>query len=716
MSILASDKVTGLDFQLKDRFINRELSWLAFNSRVLEEAENQAVPLLERIKYLSISASNLDEFYMVRIAGLKGQVDADVALPSEDGLLPLQQMEFVREEADKLMKIQQKCWRSLCLEMDAAGIQILKGSDLSEEEAVWLAQYFEEQVFPILTPLAIDAAHPFPFIPNLGFSMILKLRCIDDDKIMRALIPFPQMLKRFVKFPGKENRLISLENIITLYLDSIFPDFKVEQAAWFRVIRDTEVEIDEEAEDLLRTYQSALKQRIHGSVIRLSVTTDVPDDLCQMIIDEVDVDMIYVVRHDGLLGLSDTGELYEIERKDLKFASYEPRITERVGELDGDCFKAIRAKDFVVHHPYESFDVVVQFIRQAAQDPAVVSVKQTLYRTSNDSPTVAALIEAAEAGKSVTAMVELKARFDEEANIKWARDLERAGANVVFGFIDKKTHAKISLVVRREGGSLRSYAHFGTGNYHPQTARIYTDLSFFTCDPSLCRDAAQVFNFMTGYTDPKHLRKLSISPVYLRERLLELIDKEIQFAKEGKPATIWAKLNAIVDPNIIEALYKASRAGVEIELIVRGICCLRPGVPGLSENIRVKSIIGRFLEHSRIVAFGNGFELPSANAAVFISSADWMPRNLDWRVEVLVPVENPTVQQQILEQVMVANLLDVAQSWEMKADGSYGRLLSDKDSFSAHTYFMTNPSLSGRGTALEGHKPQTPRLVSDRLQ
>ncbi len=713
MSNLASEKVANLDFQSKGRFINRELSWLAFNARVLEEAENTAAPVLERIRYLSISASNLDEFYMVRVAGLKGQVDAEITTLSEDGLTPAQQMEMIREKASDLMKVQQGCWRTLRAEMSKAGVSILSGDELSKKDESWLAKYFDHQVFPILTPLAIDSAHPFPFIPNLGFSMVLQLRRIDDGQYMRALIPFPQMLERFVRIPGKDVKLILVEDIISLYLDKIFPDFEVKQGAWFRVIRDTEVEIDEEAEDLMRTYQSALKQRIQGSVIRLSVNKDIPDELSQMIIDEVGVDKIDVVRHDGLLGLSDTGELCDIERNDLKFAAYEPRFPERVRELDGDCFQAIRAKDFVVHHPYESFDVVVQFIRQAAHDPDVVAVKQTLYRTSNDSPTVAALIEAAEAGKSVTAMVELKARFDEEANIKWARDLERAGANVVFGFIDKKTHAKISLVVRREGDGLRSYAHFGTGNYHPQTAKIYTDLSFFTCEPELCRDAAQVFNFMTGYTEPKGLSKLSVSPLNMRDRVLALIDREIQFAKSGKPATIWAKMNAIVDPVIIDALYAASSAGVQIDLIVRGICCLRPGVPGLSDNIRVKSIIGRFLEHSRIVVFGNGKELPSSDAAVFISSADWMPRNLLWRVEVMVPIENPTVHQQIIEQVMIANLTDVTQSWEMMADGSYGRLTSDKDSFSAHTYFMTNPSLSGRGSALKDHKPQMPRLVSD---
>jgi polyphosphate kinase len=544
--------------------------------------------------------------------------------------------------------------------------------------------------------------------------MILKLLRINDGQIMRALIPFPQMLDRFIKFPGKEIKLILVEDVINLFLANIFPDFYVEQSAWFRIIRDTEVEIEEEAEDLMRTYQSALKQRIQGSVIRLSLHSDAPEDLCQMIVDEVGVDLFDVVRHDGLLGLSDTGELFRIKRKDLKFNAYEPRATERVRELDGDCFKAIRAKDFVVHHPYESFDVVVQFIRQAAQDPDVVAVKQTLYRTSNDSPTVAALIEAAEAGKSVTAMVELKARFDEEANIKWARDLERAGANVVFGFIDKKTHAKISLVVRREGDALRSYAHFGTGNYHPQTATIYTDLSFFTCEPELCRDAAQIFNFMTGYTEPRGLRKLSVSPLNLRDRILGLIEKEVRFAKSGKPATIWIKLNAIVDPIIIDALYNASNAGVSIDLIVRGICCLRPGVPGLSKNIRVKSIIGRFLEHSRVVVFGNGSELPSNNAEVFISSADWMPRNLDWRVEVLVPIENLTVHQQILEQVMIANLADVKQSWNMTADGTYNKLGIETGEFSAHTYFMTNPSLSGRGRAIKDKQPLMPHLVSDR--
>ena len=542
--------------------------------------------------------------------------------------------------------------------------------------------------------------------------MVLRLHRHSDGQHLRALLPLPNLLERFVRLPGDDIRLISLDSIITQNIQDIFPDFDISQAAWFRVIRDTEFEIDEEAEDLIRTMGSALKQRIHGSIIKLSVNKDIPSDLCRMITDEIEVSALDVVLHDDLIGLSDTIELYSIDRPDLKFKPFDIRFPERVRELGGDCFEAIRTKDFIVHHPYESFDVVVQFIRQAARDPNVIAVKQTLYRTSNNSPTVAALIEAAEAGKSVTAMVELKARFDEEANIKWARDLERAGANVVFGFMDKKTHAKISLVVRREGEQLRSYAHFGTGNYHPDTAKVYTDLSFFTCDPVICNDAALVFNFMTGYTAPKQLIKLSISPDNLRVKLNKLIEDEIGHAKAGRPAGIFAKMNSLVDPDMIDNFYRASNAGVRVNIIVRGICCLRPGLIGLSENIEVKSIIGRFLEHSRILVFGNGKELPSKHAKVFITSADLMPRNLNWRVEVMVPIENPTVHQQVLEQVMMANLLDTTQSWKMKSDGCYERPDPELDSFSAHTYFMTNPSLSGRGRALDHHRPSIPHLVA----
>ncbi len=610
------------------------------------------------------------------------------------------------------MEKQQSCWRATKSELKHSGIKILESNTVSEEEKDWLKNYFKTKVFPVLTPMAVDPAHPFPFIPNLGFSMVLRLHRHSDGQHLRALLPLPNLLERFVRLPGDDIRLISLDSIITQNIQDIFPDFDINQAAWFRVIRDTEFEIDEEAEDLIRTMGSALKQRIHGSIIKLSVNKDIPSDLCRMITDEIEVSALDVVLHDDLIGLSDTIELYSIDRPDLKFKPFDIRFPERVRELGGDCFEAIRTKDFIVHHPYESFDVVVQFIRQAARDPNVIAVKQTLYRTSNNSPTVAALIEAAEAGKSVTAMVELKARFDEEANIKWARDLERAGANVVFGFMDKKTHAKISLVVRREGEQLRSYAHFGTGNYHPDTAKVYTDLSFFTCDPVICNDAALVFNFMTGYTAPKQLIKLSISPDNLRVKLNKLIEDEIGHAKAGRPAGIFAKMNSLVDPDMIDNFYRASNAGVRVNIIVRGICCLRPGLIGLSENIEVKSIIGRFLEHSRILVFGNGKELPSKHAKVFITSADLMPRNLNWRVEVMVPIENPTVHQQVLEQVMMANLLDTTQSWKMKSDGCYERPDPELDSFSAHTYFMTNPSLSGRGRALDHHRPSIPHLVA----
>ena len=688
------------------RFFNRELSWLFFNSRVLKEAQNSDVPLLERVRFLSISASNLDEFYMVRVAGLRTQVLAGMTEPSFDGYTPTRQLEKIAKRVRKIKKAQGQAWRELCKALMKDNIRVKSVSQLSGSEREELALYYAKNILPLLTPMAVDPAHPFPHIPNLGFGMVLGLKRKGRKEPLYALIPVPAHVPRFIVLGKKQRDYVMIEDVLEHFSSALFPDFAVTGQGVFRITRDSDIAVDEEAEDLVRHFEFLIKKRRRGRVIRLEMNADIGPDLREFLVESFECWDEDIHETEMMLGMADLSQLVKKSRPDLLFSPFTARFPERIREFEGDCFAAIAAKDILVHHPYEEFDVVVQFLKQAALDPDVVAIKQTLYRTSDDSPIVKALIEAAERGKTVTALVELKARFDEETNLRWARDLERAGAHVVYGFIDYKTHAKVSLVVRKEGKGLKTYTHLGTGNYHAQNAKVYTDLALFTVDAAMGRDVGKLFNFVTSYSAPRDLEKLIIAPMMLRDNLMALIQNEIDIAKSGGQGSIWVKLNALVDGQIIDKLYEASQAGVQIDMIVRGICCLRPGVEGMSENIRVKSIVGRFLEHSRIVCFGNGEALPNRKAKIFFSSADWMPRNLNRRVETLIPVEATTVRNQIMNQIMVANLNDNTNSWDLLPTGKYVRREIEKTPFSAHTYFMQNPSLSGRGRSLKVSAPK----------
>ncbi len=692
-----------------NKYINREISWLKFNLRVLAEASNLKNPTLERLKFLSIAANNLDEFFMVRVAGIYTQIKDKVSFLSHDGLTSEQQLKNIIIDTKKLLSNSNEAWSKLKIDLDKSGILFASYRDLNKSEKVRLNKIFRENIYPVLTPLIIDPSHPFPFIPNKGHFLVMLLNKRNKSKKFYATILIPQNIDRFINISNRADvkKYLSIEHIISNYVNYLFPGYKLNKYTSVRIIRDSDIEFEEEAEDLIMYLEKALKKRRRGRIVKLEIRSNADPLLKKFVYKKLEVTEDEVYEMESFVGVHQIDQIYNKKNINLVFKSFNPRQVERLKQFNDDYFATIKAKDFIVHHPYETFDAVIQFLNQAAEDPNVIAIKQTLYRTTSDSPIVKALIQASEKGKSVTAVVEVKARFDEETNISLASTLEKAGVQVVYGFIKLKTHAKASLVVRKEKNKLVSYVHLGTGNYHPINAKIYTDLSFFSSDKIICEDVEKFFNYITTYAEPKKLKKIILSPLSLRTKLYSLIDQEIENKAKNKNAEIWIKLNSLVDKAMIDKLYEASNAGVKICLFVRGICCLKPGIKGLSKNIIVKSIVGRFLEHSRIYCFANGEMMPSRSNLAFFSSADLMTRNLNRRVELFIPIENSTVHEQVLDQIMLANYKDAENSWFLKSDESYEKInVTAEDNFSAHSYFMKNPSLSGRGQASSLNMPQ----------
>lgn len=667
---------------LPDHMINRELSWLDFNARVLEEAQDETNPLLERLKFLAIFSSNLDEFFMVRVAGLREQTFGGIApqdVPA-DGLEPIAQLHEISQRTRQLVAEQSRCWNdSIRPQLEAEGIRLLKSEQLSSQQNKSLDKFFTQRVFPVVTPMAIDPSHPTPRFHNRGLYIAanLKRRAGIGPASLFAVVQLPGVLPRFVPVaPESSTDFVLLEEVVGNRLSELFGGYDIAEYGTFRLTRDMDVDLlEQEGDDVLRAIEARLRARQRSEAVRLEVSSNLSRTLRDMVVTKEFIyngsttesrgyDEVYPI--DGMLDMTGLFELVkQVSRDDLSDPPFTPRMPERLG-AGSDIFARIAEHDILLHHPFDSFRPVVNFVQQAARDPDVLAIKQTLYRTSGDSPIIQALIEAAENGKQVTALVELQARFDEANNISWARQMERAGVHVVFGFMAMKTHSKLAMVVRQEGKKVRRYVHLGTGNYNPTTALLYTDIGLFTADRDIADDATALFNFLTGYSQQASWKKLIISPMNLHERTIELIDEQAARAAAGKGARILAKLNSLVDPETIHALYRASQAGVPIDLVIRGICCLRPGLPGISENIRVRSIVDRFLEHSRIAIFGEG-----AHEQVFASSADWMPRNFERRVEVMFPIEDPEIRRRIVEEIMPVYLADNQRARLLDSDGTY---------------------------------------------